>query len=96
MFVYKENLYTYSVINEHPIYEFSLQWSMQIYTGLSIYKHYFRYNEQPINFLSLILYDYYTYSNQGFNTDNCLFFVYVSSDVYTVTIVTAVQCKRLI
>jgi hypothetical protein len=49
---------------------------------IPIYEHYFRYNDEPIN-LSLILRDYYTYSNQNF------FFVYVSSDVYTANTVNA-------
>lgn len=39
---------------------------------------------------------YYMCSNKGFNRDNCLSFVYLSSETYTVTTVTAVQFKYLI
>jgi hypothetical protein len=69
-----------------------LQKPCKIYTYFSIFKK-FHYNDEPTNFLSLIISDYYTYSNQGIkNTNVCSMYTYVL--MYTVTTVTYVQWKR--
>jgi hypothetical protein len=50
-------------------------------------------NEEPIN-LSSIIYVYYMYSSLGFRKDICLFFVHVSSNVFTVATLIALEYKE--
>jgi hypothetical protein len=47
------------------IYEFSLLRPMQIYNYCPIYERYFCYNEESVDFLSLIFCDCYTYISYG-------------------------------